>query len=68
MYVIADADGAIVNITNVPLFGNKVTVMACFQHETDALKTLYELETGLGLKGHHVESLGSSFLVETLEK
>ena len=68
MYVIADANGAIVNITNVPLFGNKVTVMACFHDEDDALKILYELQAGLGLQGHHIESLGATFLVETLEE
>lgn len=68
MYVIADENGAIVNLTNVPLFGEKVTLMACFHDEDDALKILYQLQTGLGLQGHHVHSLGASFMVETLDE
>lgn len=63
MYVIVDEQNAILRIGHVPLYGNKVELLACFKKETDALKTLYECELQ-GLKGHRVENTGDTFLVE----
>lgn len=63
MFVIVDDNYALARITHVPLFGNKVEIMACFYKEDDALNTLYEMER-LGLKGHHVENIGPTFIVE----
>jgi hypothetical protein len=63
MYVIVDDQNAILRIAHVPLFGNKIELLACFTKETDALKTLYEIEQA-GLKGHRVENTGDTFFVE----
>jgi two-component SAPR family response regulator len=64
MYVIVDDNNAILRIVKVPLFGNKVEMLACFNKETDALKILYELESGLGVKGHRIANTGDAFYVE----
>lgn len=61
MYVIVDGDNKILRIGHVPLFGNKVELLACFYTETDALETLYEVETALGLKGHRITNTGDTF-------
>ena len=67
MYLIVSQDNSIVRIVNVPLFGNKVEMMACFYHENDALRTLFELEKQ-GLTGHHIENIGARFSVEPEEE
>ena len=64
MYIIVDDNNAILRIVKVPLFGNKVEILACFYKETDALRILYELENGLGVKGHRIENTGDGFYIE----
>jgi hypothetical protein len=64
MHVIVDDKNKILRFVKVPLFGNKVELMACFYNETDALRTLYEVETGLGLQGHRVVDAGDGFYTE----
>jgi hypothetical protein len=64
MYLIVNGDNSILRIKKVPLFGNKVEMLACFYKETDALNTLYELETGMDLKGHRIYNTGDEFYIE----
>jgi hypothetical protein len=61
MFVIVDAENKIARIGNVPLFGHKAEVLACFYREDDALKILFELEEAGLLKGHRVEDTGDTF-------
>ena len=63
MYIIVNKANSILRINNVPLFGNKIALLACFYTEDDALKTLYECEKN-GLIGHHVANTGDAFFIE----
>jgi hypothetical protein len=63
MFVIVDDENKIARIGNIPLFGIKVEMMACFYTENDALQILFELEEGGLLKGHRVEDTGDPFHV-----
>jgi hypothetical protein len=62
MYAIVNEDNGIARIGHVPLYGNKVTLMAIFLTEEDALNTLFQMELGLGVKDNHVENIGKTFI------
>ena len=65
MYIIVNKDNGILNIGDVPLFGKKVTMMACFLTEEDALNTLYEIEKA-GITDHRIENFGADFVIDSI--
>ena len=53
-YIICDEAGGVLNIKGVPMFERKVTILAMFGEESDALEILYAIENMGGLPTKHV--------------
>ena len=53
-YVLCDGQGNILNLLGVPMFDRKVSIVAMFCEESDALEVLYAIENMGGLPTKHV--------------
>jgi hypothetical protein len=57
MYVICDSDFKIVHFEGIRVFGVKVSMLACFTSEKDALEVLFNMEDGNVIQGHTVRQV-----------